>query len=103
MGCAVQSCIQHAAQRCKCVQGNGTQSRRSLHLPTPPAPPPRRQLFRYHHEGMLRGFPLPPVPEWKGADSPDREEAEEEGGGAEGQHMHHEDVIGEAVRAWIAG
>ncbi len=47
---------------------------------------------------MRPGYPLPPIPEWKGGDSPEHEETTEEGQGAVGPHMHHEDVIGEPVR-----
>lgn len=62
----------------------------------------RRQLFRYHHEGMPPSFTMPPIPEWKGGDSPEREE-EDVLDGALGRHMHHEDLIGEGVScpAWV--
>ncbi|GAB4819049.1 hypothetical protein N2152v2_006095 [Parachlorella kessleri] len=58
-----------------------------------------RQLFRYYHEGILPGFPFPPQPAWKGGDSPDREDEEAAGEqqGAQGTHIHHEDVLGEEI------
>lgn len=52
-----------------------------------------RQLSRYYHERLPHDFPYPVVPDWKGGDSPEQVDEEEEPQG----HMHHEDVLGEGV------
>lgn len=78
------------------------------HPPTPTHPSARahacrRQLFQYYHERVPRGYPYPPMPEWKAGDSPEREEGEEPADGAVGHGFHHEDELGEHVRVWVRG
>lgn len=70
----------------------------------------RRHLFRYYHQLAPKDFPPALVPDWKVGTSPD--EGDEEVDDAdieccEGDHLQHDDVIGEAVCAseanWVRG
>ena len=58
------------------------------------------QLFRYYHQKPLGELPKVPLPDWKLGDSPDHDDEETDvfvPPGAEGLHLQHDDVIGEAV------
>lgn len=67
-------------------------------------------LFRYYHQKPPHNFPPVKLPEWKRGSSPDRGDdgAEEPiGWGAVGEHLQHDDPIGEGVSLseaiWVRG